>query len=118
MNIVADEGVDHSIVIGLRKHGHHVWYIAEMETGITDNAVLDFANSHQALLLTEDKDFGELVYREQRVSHGVVLIRLSGLSSTIKSEITVAAVSRHAHELMHAFSVVTPSAIRIRRQDQ
>ncbi len=49
MKIVADEGVDRAIVIELREHGHQVWYIAEMASGITDDAVLSIANTHQAL---------------------------------------------------------------------
>lgn len=59
MEFWADESVDR-----LREDGHQVWYAAEMEPGLSDEAVLALANREAALLLTADKDFGELVFRE------------------------------------------------------
>lgn len=57
-----------------------------MDPGISDDIVLELANSEGVLLLTADKDFGELVFRLRRVSSGVVLVRLAGLSPIKKSE--------------------------------
>jgi len=62
MNLVADESVDGPIVERLRQDGHAVFYIAELDPGIDDDAVLDEANRSGALLITSDKDFGELVF--------------------------------------------------------
>lgn len=70
MKFLADESVDYQIVDRLRQDGHEIWYVAEMEPGISDDAVLDEANKKMAILLTSDKDFGELVFR-QGASHGV-----------------------------------------------
>ncbi len=82
MNLLADEGVERQVVERLRLDGHTVLYIAEMEPSITDDLVLERANAITALLLTADKDFGELVFRELRLSSGgVVLLRLAGLSA-------------------------------------
>ena len=63
MNLLADESIDLQIVDRLRQDGHLVHYIAEMEPGISDDVVLDLANQDTAVLLTADKDFGELVFR-------------------------------------------------------
>lgn len=71
MNFVADESVDRQVVDRLRQEGHQVRYVAEMEPGISDDAVLELANREAALLLTADKDFGELVFRQRRVLLGV-----------------------------------------------
>ena len=57
MNLLADESMDKPIVEQLRQDGHDVLYVAEMEPGISDEVVLQRANEHQALLITEDKDF-------------------------------------------------------------
>ena len=59
MNVVADESIDRPIVDRLRQDGHQVWYVAEMEPGISDDAVLDIANREVALLLTADKDLAK-----------------------------------------------------------
>ena len=64
MNLVADESVDGPSVERLRQDGHAVFYIAELDPGIDDDAVLDEANRSGALLITSDKDFGELVFRD------------------------------------------------------
>jgi predicted nuclease of predicted toxin-antitoxin system len=114
MNFLADESVDKAIVECLRENGHLVMYIAEMEPGLSDEEVFQVANKENAILITADKDFGELVYRLKRISHGVVLIRLSGLSTVRKGQIVYATVSKHMKELVHTFTVVTPGIIRIR----
>lgn len=59
----------------LRQDGHSVWYVAEMESGIADDVVLAMANREAALLLTADKDFGEMVFRQHLHAYGIVLIR-------------------------------------------
>lgn len=81
MNLLADESVDEQIVQRLRREGMDVSYVAEMEPGIPDELVLNRSNEANALLLTADKDFGELVFRDNRTARGVVLIRLAGLSA-------------------------------------
>ncbi len=70
MNFLADESVDKPIVEGLRRQNYIVGYVAEMDPGISDDLVLDLANREKALLLTADKDFGELVFRLRRLSSG------------------------------------------------
>jgi hypothetical protein len=65
MNLVADEGIDKAIVDLLRTAGFSVRYFAEFGSGATDQAVLAAANDAQSLLLTSDKDFGELIFRQQ-----------------------------------------------------
>lgn len=116
MNFLADEGVDKPIVEILRQDGYSVLYIAEMQPGISDDIVLDIANQQGALLLTTDKDFGELVFRLSRLAKGVVLIRLAGLSPQKKAEIVASVIKQHLAELTAAFTVILPGSIRIRTQ--
>jgi hypothetical protein len=63
VKLLADEGVDAAIVTRLRSDGHDVVYVAELSPGITDEAVLELANANERILVTTDKDFGELVFR-------------------------------------------------------
>ncbi len=116
MNLVADEGVDGHIVARLRQDGHDVLYIAEMEPSISDDIVLSHANARGALLLTEDKDFGELVFRQGLVHTGIVLIRLAGLSSEMKAAMVSTVCRDRVAELSDAFSVISPGLVRIRRR--
>jgi predicted nuclease of predicted toxin-antitoxin system len=118
LNWVVDENIDRPIVAALRNLGHIVSYIPERDAGITDDAILDLAAREGALLLTSDKGFGELVFRQGRASAGVVLLRMAGLSADQKAQLVVAAVTAHAPQLQGAFTVVTARAIRVRRSTQ
>jgi predicted nuclease of predicted toxin-antitoxin system len=62
MKIVADEGIEKPIVFMLRVQGHHVIHIAEIAPGSTDTDILEFANRQRALLISYDKDFGDLIF--------------------------------------------------------
>ena len=116
MKFLADENVDKPIVERLRKDGYVVLYVIEMEPSISDDEVIRRANHETALLLTADKNFGELVFRQGRVVYGVVLIRLSGLSPQHKAKAVAIAIREHADELAQNFTVITPGAVRIRRR--
>jgi predicted nuclease of predicted toxin-antitoxin system len=88
MNIVADESVDFSLVKSLRQAGYNVTAIIETTPGINDKQVLNIANNHNALLIAEDKDFGELTFR-LRLNHcGILLIRLFDLPRNEKNRIS------------------------------
>ncbi|NBV25164.1 MAG: hypothetical protein EBS05_25000 [Proteobacteria bacterium] len=114
MNLLADEGVDAAVVARLRQDGHTVLFVAELEPGISDDLVWDRANFLGALLLTADKDFGELVFRLGRIHAGVVLIRLAGVSAEAKVELLSDAFQTHGAQFTGAFSVVSPGVVRIR----
>ena len=75
MNLVADENVDRGIVERLRRDGHQVVWVAELSPSAPDEDVLAIAVTHHAVLVTEDKDFGELVYRRGLAHSGVVRLR-------------------------------------------
>ncbi|MGQ9851377.1 MAG: DUF5615 family PIN-like protein [Aggregatilineaceae bacterium] len=115
MNFLADESVDLPVVERLRRDGHFVAYVTELGPGMTDDEVLSLANQQAFLLLTADKDFGEMVFRQRLHAHGIVLIRLAGLSPTRKAEMVALAVREHGAELLRSFAVIMPGVLRIRR---
>lgn len=114
MKLIADENVDRPIVELLRKSGFIIYYIQEMEPGITDEQVIQRANNEGALLLTSDSDFGEMVFRQGKIVQGIILMRLAGLSFQRKGEILIRAIKEHEDNLYGNFTVISPSAIRIR----
>jgi predicted nuclease of predicted toxin-antitoxin system len=114
LTLLCDEGVDRPIVDRLRQAGFEVLYVAEMSPGMADEEVLELARRASALLITADKDFGELVFRQRRASGGVLLLRLAGLSEEEKSAAVLSVLSGHGSELVGAFSVLSPQRLRIR----
>jgi predicted nuclease of predicted toxin-antitoxin system len=116
MHLLADKSVDQPVVERLHADGHEVVAIAEMEPSMADEAVLTMANQRRAVLLTADKDFGELVFRQGRIAAGVLLLRLAGLSPATKATMVSAVVREHGSELPEAFTMVSPGMLRIRRR--
>ena len=115
MKCVADENIDFLIVNALRESGHDVWYVAEETAGILDDEVLRKAAHESALLLTADKDFGDLVFRQGRATAGVLLLRLAGVAPDEKVRIVTHALQEYRDELPGAFSVLTRTVLRIRK---
>ena len=116
MNFMADECVDRLVVERLRKDGHEVEYVADMDPGISDDAVLAAANRTGCILVKTDKDFGELIFRQKRMSSGVVLLRIDGLTSKRKADLVSSVVQTHSGEIKEAFTVVSPATVRIRKK--
>ena len=75
MKILADENIDPFLVNWLRTQGHDVSSIRESARGTPDPNVLDGATREQRVLMTADKDFGDLVYRQGRPTAGIILLR-------------------------------------------
>ena len=73
---MADECCDAGLVSSLREDGHDVLYVLERKPGVSDDEVLIEAYNEERILVTEDKDFGELVYRLKKRSRGIILIAL------------------------------------------
>jgi predicted nuclease of predicted toxin-antitoxin system len=117
VKIVADENVDKEIVDRLRADGHEVAFIAEDNPGTDDQTVLNRSVKIDGVLLTADKDFGDLVFR-QRLSHsGVLLIRLAGVTPDMKAALVAATFDRHEEELRSGFAVLTKRSLRFRKID-
>jgi predicted nuclease of predicted toxin-antitoxin system len=75
MNLLVDESVDRQIADRLRRDGHDVKYITEIAPGTSDDIILRRANLDGALLITADKDFGKLAFRQKLLHAGVLLVR-------------------------------------------
>ncbi|MDI6810143.1 MAG: DUF5615 family PIN-like protein [archaeon] len=87
-----------------------------MEPGIPDDEVLNLTNQKKSILLTADKDFGELIFRQGKVATGVIPVRLAGMPPEVKAEVVANAIEDHAWELLQAFMVITSVTVRIRRK--
>lgn len=115
MRFVADESIDAPIVHKLREDSYEIFSIAEQSHGISDEQVLAIAHEKGALLITQDKDFGELVYRLGKAHEGVILLRLAGLNPYDKADLCLIVVNQHKNEFPGAFTVVYKDLVKIRK---
>jgi predicted nuclease of predicted toxin-antitoxin system len=111
---LADECVDAALVRGLRAAGHDVFYAAELASGSTDAEVIRRAQTDRRLLLMEDKDFGELVFRARMAVPGVVLLRLNPEQHSFKSARLEAAIAHFGNRLFGRYVVVEENRFRSR----
>jgi predicted nuclease of predicted toxin-antitoxin system len=114
MKIVADESVDFCIILRLRQKSIEVISIAEDSSGIKDEEVLNIAIKNNCLLITEDKDFGELTYRLKLDHKGILVIRVSDIPRNERIELVAELIERHFDELCDNFSVIDKSRLRIK----
>ena len=99
MRILADESVEGEVVARLRGEGHDVAYIPEASAGIGDDEVLARANAESRVLLTEDRDFGDLAFFYGNRSLGVVLLRAHGADVEAKASLVADVLETHEDEL-------------------
>ena len=114
MKLLADEYCDAGLVEALRREGRDVTYILEMKPGASDTEVLQQARRDERILLTVDKDFGELVYRLRRPVLGLILLRLAPEEQTLKAPRLCTFLERESERLDGAFVVLDADKARIR----
>ncbi len=114
MNLIADECVPRQVVERLIADGHSVEWITRSAPGISDVSLLDRSADAAAPLLTIDTDFGELVFRAGQATAGVCLLRLEGISNSLKAGLVSQFIPDHGSELAGMFFVVTPGGTRSR----
>lgn len=109
MRFLVDECTGKSVAAWLREHGHEVFSVFEEARGITDDEILDKANSENYILITNDKDFGEMVHREKRSHRGVIFLRLKDERSKNKIAALEKLLEHHGDQLEDLMVVVTES---------
>jgi len=114
MKFIIDESTGTAVVEYLRSAGHDVLAIAETMPQATDDDILVRAVGEGRILVTNDKDFGELVFRSGQAHCGVVLLRLHDESAANRVQVVKAVLRRYASRLEGNFTVATEGAVRIR----
>jgi len=114
VRFLADECCDAALVDALRSDGHDVLYAIESLRGATDDGLLARSFSERRIFLTEDKDFGELVYRLQRPAHGVVLLRFDVADRALKVPRLRYLLEQEPERLSGDFVVLEADKVRVR----
>lgn len=114
MRFLADENVSRRVIERLRASGHDVVAVAETKAGAPDKDILEAADADGRILITEDRDFGELVIRQRLGVCGLILLELDPLSNSTEADLVVQVVSIHADKLEGNLLVIEPGRIRVR----
>ena len=115
MKFLADESVDLPVYHFLKNTGFDINHVAFINPGIPDAEVLSMALISKSILITVDKDFGELAFRSKSPSYGIILYRLSGLPNQRKAEIVSKAITARLKEIKGSFVVINQRQVRVRK---
>ena len=114
MKVLIDVGVGRSVEEFLKAAGHKVLSVRELDPRMRDADILDLAAREGCLVITMDKDFGELVFRTGRKHAGVLLLRLEDARGREKVEVVKEIFACYGEELLGSFSVYQSGKLRIR----
>jgi predicted nuclease of predicted toxin-antitoxin system len=76
MRFLVDECTGPAVAVWLRDNNHEVFSVFEDARGMDDDSIIQKAGEENWILITNDKDFGDKVYRDGRLHKGIILLRL------------------------------------------
>jgi predicted nuclease of predicted toxin-antitoxin system len=113
-DLLADENIDFRIIENLRVAGFNVFSVRENCCGAKDREILNIAKLKKLIIVTEDKDFGELIFSYNEANVGVIFLRYHFLERTSITESLIRIIRKYEHTLYNKFTVLTPKKIRMR----
>jgi predicted nuclease of predicted toxin-antitoxin system len=113
MRFLADESCDFAVVRALRSAGYDVLAVSEFQQRSVDQELMTLTYAEGRILLTEDKDFGWLVFAGQVDNPGVILVRFPATARPTLAGSITRLVSELGPKLNGTFVVLRPGSVRI-----
>lgn len=113
MRFIIDECVGTTMVQWLKSQNHTAFSVFDDWRGATDDDILKKCFQEKYILITSDKDFGEMVFRNQKVHSGIILIRCQPNNFKKRIEVLEKSLQNHQDKLANNFVVVTNNNVRI-----
>jgi len=89
MKFLVDECTGPAVARWLKQQGHDVFSVYDQARGIGDDRVIEIAQIESRILITNDRGFGDKVFRERRPHHGVVFLRLANERAVNRFECSI-----------------------------
>lgn len=112
MRFLVDECTGPKVAQWLRDQQHDIFSVFDEARGMEDDWILQKAFEENWILITNDKDFGEKVYREGYPHHGVVFLRLADERAANKIDVLRRLLQNYPDKLLNRFVVVTETRVR------
>ena len=113
---MVDECTGPAVATWLRAQGHDVSSVHDEAPGLDDEAIVARAFAENRILITNDKDFDEKVYREGYAHCGVIFMRLANERRGNKIAVLQQFLERYGDRVQDAFVVVTDTRVRFARR--
>ena len=115
MKFLIDECIVPRVARWLCEQKHDVFSVYEDARGSDGHWIIKKANDENRIIITGDKDFGELIFRREKSHKGVILLRLENQRAENKISKISNLLKQYSDKLKDNFIVVTESSIRIAR---
>jgi predicted nuclease of predicted toxin-antitoxin system len=112
--LLADESVNYKLVVALRSAGYDVFSITEKMPSIEDEKIAALSLDPPRIIISQDKDFGEIVYHYNLKVTGVILLRYLPIDYNVIEEKLLQYLTAHLSNSVGKFIVITPKLTRIR----
>jgi len=113
IRFIADVNVEKAIVDYLTENGYDTKWVPDYSCEILDEDLLNLANVEKRILITNDKDFGELTFLQKSLFTGIILLRVRGQRAEDKVKLIKKLLNKHSDKLLNHFIVITKKKIRI-----
>ena len=97
----------------MKSEKHEVFSVFEQWRGVSDNEIIEKCQNEDYILITSDKDFGEMVFRNQKVHNGIILLRCEPNIFKKRIEVLNKLIQNYSDSLQNNFVVVTNDKVRI-----
>lgn len=115
LKFILDVGVGNKVFDFLSEQGYDTLSVSTLDHSMSDVDILSIAEQDERMVITMDKDFGELVYRSGKNHRGVLLLRLEGATGQEKVVIVRQILESFADQIEDSFCVFQNGQLRIRR---
>ena len=113
MRFLVDDCTGSTVAEYLKQKGYEVISVFDDFRGATDDFLLEKCYSENYILITSDKDFGEMVFRLNQNHKGVILIRCSPNNFQARIEVLSKLLQNYLHQIDNNFVVVTNTKVRV-----
>jgi len=116
LKFLVDVGVSKKVEEWLLRNGYDIKAVRDINPKMDDDKILSIAVSENRMVVTMDKDFGELVYNSGLPHSGVLLLRLEDAKADEKVKTIEKILTEYSDRLLNNFCIFQHGRLRIRKK--
>ena len=113
IKFLADVNVEKPLVDYLSKQGYDIKWVPDYNCEMPDEGLLQLANEEKRIFITNDKDFGDLIFLQKKLSVGTILFPVKGQKTEEKIKLMKKILMGYRDKLLNHYIVITKAKIRI-----
>jgi predicted nuclease of predicted toxin-antitoxin system len=115
LKFLVDVGVGRTVEEFLLEKGYDTKAVRSLDQGMPDQEIIRLATSERRMVITMDKDFGELVYHSGMDHCGILLLRLEDATGVEKRRVISRILAKYSDKMENNFCVYQNNKFRIRK---